>query len=244
LVKINIEEKENCMKTLVIMPTYNEIESLERSVLAIRHLEEQVDLLIVDDNSPDGTGQLADSLTNQTTYVLHRSAKDGLGAAYLDAFGWAISHGYELIVQMDADGSHLANDLPKLLARSHHADLVIGSRWVPGGSVENWPWYRKAISKIGNSYARFMLRSNVRDMTAGYRVYKATFLKTVDLSGVASRGYAFQVEMTLRTMRARGVIVEVPITFVERIQGASKMTTAIVLEALWLVTKWAFYKSA
>ena len=232
------------MKTLVIMPTYNEIESLEGSVLALRKLAEQIDLLIVDDNSPDGTGQLADSLKNKTTYVLHRSTKDGLGAAYLDAFGWAISNGYDLIVQMDADGSHLAKDLPRLLAQSQNADLVIGSRWVPGGSVENWPWYRKGISQIGNFYARFMLRSKAHDMTAGYRVYKATFLKTLDLGGVASRGYAFQVEMTLRTMRAGGVIVEVPITFVERIQGASKMTTAIVLEALWLVTKWAFYKSA
>ncbi|MFM1983965.1 MAG: hypothetical protein RL723_400 [Actinomycetota bacterium] len=232
------------MKTLVIMPTYNEIESLESSVHALRNLEERIDLLIVDDSSPDGTGQLADSLRNKATHVLHRSEKDGLGAAYLDAFRWAISKGYDLIVQMDADGSHLAKDLPKLLAESHNADLVIGSRWVPGGSVENWPWYRKAISKIGNFYARIMLRSSVNDMTAGYRIYRASFLKTIDLSGVASRGYAFQVEMTLRTMRARGVIAEVPITFVERVQGASKMTTAIVLEALWLVTKWAFYKSA
>lgn len=232
------------MKTLVIMPTFNEIESLAASVAELRKISSPVDLLIVDDNSPDGTGELANSLKDQNTHVLHRSTKAGLGAAYLDGFNWAISNGYEQIVQMDADGSHRAADLSKLLKLAASADLVIGSRWVAGGAVQNWPWYRKAISRLGNFYAKFMLRSNVNDMTAGYRVYKASFLKRLDLTGVASRGYAFQVEMTLRTLRARGVIVEEPITFVERTNGASKMTTAIVLEALWLVTKWAFYKSA
>jgi dolichol-phosphate mannosyltransferase len=176
--------------------------------------------------------------------VLHRKTKDGLGAAYLEAFEWAIARGYEVVVEMDADGSHQASDLEKILNAMPLADLAIGSRWIKGGSVINWPSYRKAISKTGNFYARFMLRTHVKDMTAGYRAFRVDFLNGLDLSGIAARGYAFQVEMALRVIRAGGVVVEVPITFIERTQGASKMTTAIVLEALWLVTKWAFYKSA
>lgn len=232
------------MKTLVIMPTFNEIESLSGTVAALRESSAQVDLLIVDDNSPDGTGNLADSLADQRTFVLHRSAKNGLGTAYLDGFNWAKQKGYEVVVEMDADGSHRAQDLRIILAKIEQADLVIGSRWIAGGSVENWPAYRKAISKLGNFYAKFMLRTKINDMTAGYRAFKISFLDQLDLEGIASRGYAFQVEMALRSVRAGGVVVEVPITFVERTHGSSKMTTAIVLEALWLVTKWAFYRSA
>ncbi|CAB4626320.1 MAG: glycosyltransferase [Actinobacteria bacterium] len=232
------------MKTLVIMPTFNEILNLQESVASLRKYHASIDLLIVDDSSPDGTGDLADSLADANTYVLHRKTKDGLGAAYLEAFEWAIARGYEVVVEMDADGSHQASDLEKILNAIPLADLAIGSRWIKGGSVINWPSYRKAISKTGNFYARFMLRTHVKDMTAGYRAFRVDFLKGLDLSGVAARGYAFQVEMALRVIRAGGVVVEVPITFIERTQGASKMTTAIVLEALWLVTKWAFYKSA
>jgi dolichol-phosphate mannosyltransferase len=226
------------------MPTYNEIDSLESSVEALRRSSNNVDLLIVDDNSPDGTGTLADSLANSKTFVMHRASKSGLGAAYLAGFAWAKRNGYEVVVEMDADGSHRAQDLEKLLEKIENADLVIGSRWVSGGKVENWPLYRKAISKLGNTYARVMLRTNIRDMTAGFRVYKISFLNQLDLAGVASRGYAFQVEMALRSVKAGGVVKEVPIVFVERTHGRSKMTTAIVLEALWLVTKWAFYRSA
>ena len=232
------------MKTLVIMPTFNEILNLQESVASLRKYHASIDLLIVDDSSPDGTGDLADSLANANTYVLHRKTKDGLGAAYLEAFEWAIARGYEVVVEMDADGSHQASDLEKILNAIPLADLAIGSRWIKGGSVINWPSYRKAISKTGNFYARFMLRTHVKDMTAGYRAFRVDFLNGLDLSGIAARGYAFQVEMALRVIRAGGVVVEVPITFIERTQGASKMTTAIVLEALWLVTKWAFYKSA
>ena len=232
------------MKTLVIMPTFNEILNLQESVASLRKYHASIDLLIVDDSSPDGTGDLADSLANANTYVLHRKTKDGLGAAYLEAFEWAIARGYEVVVEMDADGSHQASDLEKILNAMPLADLAIGSRWIKGGSVINWPSYRKAISKTGNFYARFMLRTHVKDMTAGYRAFRVDFLNGLDLSGIAARGYAFQVEMALRVIRAGGVVVEVPITFIERTQGASKMTTAIVLEALWLVTKWAFYKSA
>lgn len=226
------------------MPTFNEIDSLKISVQALRDSANDVDLLIVDDNSPDGTGKLADSLTDRRTFVLHRESKAGLGAAYLAGFAWAKKNGYEAVVEMDADGSHRAEDLAKLLSGIQNADLVIGSRWVPGGKVENWPAYRIAISKLGNSYARFMLRTKIQDMTAGFRVYRISFLDQLDLAGVAARGYAFQVEMALRSVKAGGVVLEVPIVFVERAHGRSKMTTAIVLEALWLVTKWAFYRSA
>lgn len=226
------------------MPTFNEIDSLKISVQALRDSANDVDLLIVDDNSPDGTGKLADSLTDSRTFVLHRESKAGLGAAYLAGFAWAKKNGYEAVVEMDADGSHRAEDLAKLLSGIQNADLVIGSRWVSGGKVENWPAYRIAISKLGNSYARFMLRTKIQDMTAGFRVYRISFLDRLDLAGVAARGYAFQVEMALRSVKAGGVVLEVPIVFVERAHGRSKMTTAIVLEALWLVTKWAFYRSA
>ena len=226
------------------MPTFNEIDSLKISVQALRDSANDVDLLIVDDNSPDGTGKLADSLTDSRTFVLHRESKAGLGAAYLAGFAWAKKNGYEAVVEMDADGSHRAEDLAKLLSGIQNADLVIGSRWVSGGKVENWPAYRIAISKLGNSYARFMLRTKIQDMTAGFRGYRISFLDRLDLAGVAARGYAFQVEMALRSVKAGGVVLEVPIVFVERAHGRSKMTTAIVLEALWLVTKWAFYRSA
>lgn len=234
------------MRTLVLMPTFNEIESLAHSVAELREVCPQVDLLIIDDNSPDGTGHLADRLAAKDSQisVLHRSEKGGLGAAYLSGFGLAIERGYEIVVEMDADGSHRAIDLPKILEKTQTADLVIGSRWIPGGAVVNWPAHRKAISKIGNLYANLMLRTGIKDMTAGFRAFNVEFLKGLNLEGVAARGYAFQVEMALRSKRAGGEVVEVPITFVERTLGSSKMTTAIVLEALWLVTKWGFYRSA
>ena len=228
------------MKTLVIMPTYNEIHNLATTVAGVLKLNPQVSVLVVDDNSPDGTGKLADELANKDKRisVLHRVSKDGLGAAYLAGFDWGIKAGFETLVEMDADGSHRPDDLPQILAQSNKFDLVIGSRWVSGGAVLNWPWYRKGISKFGTFYADVMLGSRIKDMTAGFRAYRADFLVGLDLSGITARGYGFQVEMAWRTQKAGGTIVEVPITFVERTEGASKMTTAIVLEALWLVTKW------
>jgi glycosyltransferase involved in cell wall biosynthesis len=232
------------MKTLILMPTFNEMASLKFTVDALRKENLDVDLLIIDDNSPDGTGQLADSLPDERTFVLHRKDKQGLGLAYLDGFEWAKHRGYEAVVEMDADGSHLASDLKSILNSLQTSDLVIGSRWISGGAVLNWPAYRKAISRIGNFYARLMLRTGINDMTSGYRAFRLNFLKEMDLTGIAARGYAFQVEMALRVKRAGGVVTEVPITFVEREHGVSKMTTAIVLEALWLVTKWGFYRSA
>lgn len=229
---------------LVIMPTFNEIANLEHAVTDLLALNSEVDLLIVDDNSPDGTGALADNLAAENTRinVLHRKNKNGLGPAYLAGFEFAFEHHYQFVVEMDADGSHRAVDLPKLIAQSQSSDLVIGSRWVSGGAVENWPAFRKAISKIGNGYTRMMLGTKVRDMTAGFRIYRCDFLRGLDLKSVSSHGYSFQVEMAWRSIQNQGRVLEVPITFIEREQGVSKMTSGIVIEALWLVTKWGITK--
>lgn len=228
------------MKNLVIMPTYNEAENLHQSVTELFRYNDHVDLLIVDDNSPDGTGKLADELTAQSEriHVLHRAGKGGLGPAYLAGFAWGTENGYQRLIEMDADGSHRSQDLPKLLAVADDAELVIGSRWIPGGRVINWPLHRKLISRIGNLYVNLMLGAGIKDMTAGFRVYKAEFLNRLDLESVSAFGYSFQVEMAWRTVKAGGRVVEVPITFIERTQGKSKMTTGIVIEALRLVTKW------
>ena len=226
-------------KTLVIMPTYNERLNLEHSVNELFKHNTSVDLLIVDDYSPDQTGKLAEELAskNNSVFVLHRKEKNGLGPAYLAGFEWAFARDYEFIVEMDADGSHRAADLPALLERQD-ADLVIGSRWIKGGAVLNWPLSRKLISKGGNLYTRLMLGTSVKDMTAGFRVYRRELLQKLELGEVASHGYSFQVEMAWRSIQAKAKVVEVPITFVERELGVSKMNSAIVLEALWLVTKW------
>jgi dolichol-phosphate mannosyltransferase len=228
------------MKNLVIMPTYNEAENLRQSVTELFRYNDDIDLLIVDDNSPDGTGKLADELAAESEHirVLHRAGKGGLGPAYLAGFAWGTENGYQRLIEMDADGSHRSQDLPKLLAVADDAELVIGSRWIPGGRVINWPLHRKLISRIGNLYVNLMLGAGIKDMTAGFRVYKAEFLNRLDLESVSAFGYSFQVEMAWRTVKAGGRVVEVPITFIERTQGKSKMTTGIVIEALRLVTKW------
>ena len=225
---------------LVVMPTYREALTLETAVRELFVHNADVDLLIVDDNSPDGTGALAEALArdDQRISVLHREQKQGLGPAYLAGFAWGTSRGYEFLIEMDADGSHRAIDLPRLIAAAPNADLVIGSRWVPGGSVVNWPLHRRLISRIGNLYVNLMLGVGVKDMTAGFRVFRASFLNRLELTDVAAYGYSFQVEMAWRSIMAGGRVVEVPITFVEREFGQSKMTMGIVVEALWLVTKW------
>jgi dolichol-phosphate mannosyltransferase len=230
------------MNTLVIMPTYNEAQSISEIVRNLVNTVSEIDLLIVDDNSPDGTGKIADEIAaaNPRVSVLHRTEKSGLGPAYLAGFAWAFERDYEFVVEMDADGSHRSQDLPNLLVRAPFNDLVIGSRWVKGGKVVNWPVSRQIISRTGNTYARLMLRTGVRDITAGFRVYRASFLKSLDLANIASAGYSFQVELAWRTFKAKGRIKEIPITFVERAQGNSKMSNRIVLEALWRVTKWGF----
>jgi dolichol-phosphate mannosyltransferase len=227
------------MNTLVIMPTYNEAPNLEHSVGELFAHNPSVKLLIVDDNSPDGTGQMADNLANadDRITVMHRTEKSGLAGAYKAGFAWGIERGFDHLVEMDADGSHRAVDLPKLLASASGHELVIGSRWTKGGKVENWPWHRMMLSRWGNVYAQLMLASNTRDMTAGFRVYKASLLQRLDLENLSARGYSFQVEMTRKSEQAQASIIEVPITFIEREHGVSKMSRSIVIEAMLLVTK-------
>jgi dolichol-phosphate mannosyltransferase len=229
-------------RTLIILPTYNERESLEHTVIGVLEHAPESSILIVDDNSPDGTGAIADRLAEQhgNVTVLHRMRKEGLGPAYIAGFKYGFEQRFDLLVEMDADGSHRPEDLPQLLAAAEFADLVIGSRWVAGGAVVNWPWHRELISRLGNNYARIMLGSKVRDLTAGFRVYRASLLEKIIDEDVASHGYSFQVELAWRSERAGSIVIECPITFVEREQGSSKMSSAIVREALWLISKWGF----
>ena len=229
------------MRTLVIIPTYNERRALPDTLGRLRAAVPGADALVVDDGSPDGTGEWADEAagSDPQVHVLHRQSKDGLGRAYIAGFGWALDRGYELVVEMDADGSHRPEDLPRLLeAATPGVDLVIGSRWVPGGAVVNWPSSRQLLSRGATTYAKVALGLGVNDATAGYRVYPAATLRRIPLQEVNSQGYCFQVDMTWRVHTGGGRIVEVPITFVERAEGESKMSRAIVFEALWRVTAW------
>ena len=227
---------------LVVLPTYNERESLQITVDGILDQNPRLQLLIVDDNSPDGTGALAESIANlrPNVKVLHRVKKEGLGPAYLAGFQYGFENGFDFIIEMDADGSHRPEDLNLLIGASKNADLVIGSRWASGGAVLNWPWHRQLISRVGNTYARVMLGSKIRDLTAGFRVYRSSLLKSIVTNDVASHGYSFQVELAWRSEKHGAKVVECPITFVERAHGNSKMSSAIVREALWLITKWGF----
>ena len=227
-------------RTVIVMPTYNERQNLEIIAGRVRESVPAADLLVVDDNSPDGTGDLADKLaeTDQHIQVMHRTEKAGLGRAYVAGFSWALERGYDVIVEMDADGSHRPEELPRLLDALGSADLVLGSRYVPGGAVVNWPKSREALSRGGNTYARLMLGITLKDATGGYRAYRASTLRKIALDEVESQGYCFQIDLAMRTIRAGLRVVEVPITFVERVHGNSKMSRAIVLEALWRVTVW------
>ena len=228
------------MKFLVLMPTFNERQNLENSVLQVLQAVPGINLLIIDDNSPDGTGAIADKLSeeNSEVSVLHRESKKGLGRAYLDGFTWAAKNSFDFVIQMDADGSHQPKNLSDLISKARPNRLVIGSRWIPGGEVLNWPWYRKVISRFGNLYARRMLGTKVMDMTAGYRLYPVSSLAKMKLQDVQAQGYGFQIEMALLAIEEGLEVVEVPISFVERTVGKSKMTMKIVLEAFWLCTKW------
>jgi len=228
------------MNTLVIIPTYNECESVPLIVARVRASVPAAHVLVVDDSSPDGTGAQADALSevDPHVHVLHRRDKTGLGAAYLDGFGWGLAHGYDQLVQLDADGSHLPEQLPRLLAAAATADVVMGSRWIPGGSVKNWPWHRRALSRGGSVYSRALLRLPQHDVTGGYRVYSAQALDSMKLSSVESLGYCFQIDMLLHALRAQLTVVEIPITFVERTLGSSKMSGRIVIEAMARVTLW------
>lgn len=232
------------MRVVVIIPTYNEIESLPRQVDGVRAAAPDVDILVVDDASPDGTGEWVDrrAATDAQVHALHRSGKNGLGAAYRAGFAWALEQGYDVIVEMDADGSHRAVDLPALLEAVGESDLVIGSRWVAGGRVENWPLHRKLLSTGANLYVRLALGIPVKDATAGFRAYTADTLRQLDLAAVESQGYCFQVDMTWRAIRSGATVHEVPITFVERDRGASKMSGFIIREALIKVTWWGLQR--
>lgn len=226
---------------LVILPTYNERENLESIVRRVLDADDRISVLIVDDNSPDGTGDIADALSaaDERIEVLHRAGKLGLGTAYLKGFAVAIRRGFDYAFEFDADGSHPADRLPACIdALDEGADLVIGARWVPGGRTENWPLYRQFISRGASIYTRLVLRSKLHDLTAGFRGYRTEALGEVDLHAVRSAGYCFQIETAWLFERRGYRVVELPITFVERELGASKMSTGIVVEALWRTTAW------
>ncbi len=227
-------------RVVMVVPTYNEADNLGWIVARLREALPALDVLVVDDGSPDGTGDIADRLAagDSQVSVLHRTAKTGLGAAYLAGFELALSRGYDVIGEMDADGSHQPEQLHRLLDALVDADLVIGSRWVPGGSVVNWPLARQALSVGGNLYARLALGIPVRDVTAGFRVFRRATLEAIDLGTVESTGYCFQTDLAWRTSRAGLRIAEVPIEFVERVRGESKMDRAVAVESLRRITRW------
>jgi len=225
---------------LVIIPTYNEAENIKKIVGRVRSAVPEAHVLVADDNSPDGTGKLADELAadDENVQVLHRKGKEGLGAAYLAGFRWGLEHGYGVLIEMDADGSHQPEELPRLLTALKGADLVLGSRWVPGGRVVNWPKSREFISRGGSLYSRVLLDVPIRDVTGGYRAFRRETLEGLGLGEVASQGYCFQVDLARRAVKGGFHVVEVPITFVEREHGDSKMSRDILVEALWRVTAW------
>jgi dolichol-phosphate mannosyltransferase len=227
-------------RLVVVVPTYNEAENLGWVTDRLLRAVPGADVLVVDDGSPDGTGEIADGIAavEPRVSVVHRTAKAGLGAAYLHGFAVALERGYDVVGEMDADGSHQPEQLHRLLAALDRADLVIGSRWVPGGSVVNWSPWRQALSRGGNLYARTLLGIPVHDVTAGYRLFRASTLRQLDLDAVASVGYCFQVDLTVRTLRAGLQVVEVPIEFLERERGTSKMDRAIAVESLRRITRW------
>lgn len=227
-------------RVAVLIPTYNERDNLPLIVERVRESVPAADVVVLDDNSPDGTGEVADAMAaaDPQVTVIHRQGKEGLGAAYLAGFRWALERGYDAIVEMDADGSHRPEHLSHMLDVAADADLVIGSRYVRGGKIVNWPADRKAISMAGNMYIKLVLGMPVNDATAGYRVYRAETLRTIGLDEVESAGYVFQTDLTVRTVRAGLRVVEVPITFVEREIGDSKMDGDVVRESMTRITRW------
>jgi dolichol-phosphate mannosyltransferase len=225
-------------RATVCLPTYNERENLERMVAALlERLGPDDRVLVIDDGSPDGTGEIADRLVAEEprVQVLHRERKEGLGPAYLAGFRHALTAGAELILEMDCDFSHDPDDMLRLIAAADDADLVLGSRYVSGGRVENWNLTRRFVSRAGSFYAQVLLWTRVRDLTGGFKCYRREVLERIDLDAISARGYAFQIETTYRAIRAGFRVVEVPITFSEREVGSSKMSRAIVLEAIWRV---------
>ncbi len=229
------------MRPLIVTPTYQEAENITEFLRRVRDAVPDADILVVDDNSPDGTADLADRVATELGRidVLRRPKKIGLGDAYRAGFSVGIERGYDVLVQMDADLSHDPAALPMMLREtSSGADAVIGSRYVAGGSIPHWPWHRRALSKWGNRYTSFVLGIPIRDATSGYRAYRADMLKTVDYSSTRAKGYGFQMELAYRVRREGGRIVEVPITFTDRVRGESKLTMSVAAEELALVTWW------
>ena len=233
-------------RILVIVPTYNERESLPLIIRRIRAAVPEAFILVADDNSPDGTGAIADSLAEHDDHVqvMHRHGKEGLGAAYIAGFTWGLQNNYDVLIEMDADGSHQPEQLPRILEALRDADLVLGSRWIPGGGTENWSKGREVLSRGGNAYTRAMLGVPLHDATGGYRAFRADTLRGIDLHTVASQGYCFQVDLAWRAVQRGFIVREVPITFVEREVGSSKMSRAIVAEALLRVTQWGIQERA
>ncbi|MGA0866721.1 MAG: polyprenol monophosphomannose synthase [Candidatus Nanopelagicaceae bacterium] len=244
-------------RAVVLVPTYNESEVIERLIIRLSKVRDSLqsgidtgidekpivlDLMVIDDNSPDNTAAIVERLGIEWISLLKRPVKGGLGPAYIAGFKKALEDDYSLMIEMDADLSHQPEELSQMIAPviNDQADLTIGTRWMPGGRVVNWPLYRQLISRLGTSYARLTLRLGLRDVTSGYRVFRREVLESVDLDSIEARGYGFQIEMTLRTLGAGYRVQEVPITFIEREGGVSKMSKKIVLEALWKVTVWGF----
>lgn len=227
-------------RTLVVIPTYNEHQTLPEVVARVLAAPVEIDVLVVDDASPDGTGRIADELSaaDPRVHVLHRPGKQGLGPAYRAGLGWGLDEGYDVLVEMDADLSHDPGHLPDLVNGTARADLVLGSRYVPGGGTRNWPWHRRALSAGGNVYVRTVTGVDVHDGTSGYRAFRRCVLEEIRLQELASDGYSFQLETLLLTWRAGFAIDEIPITFVERRAGTSKISRSIVLEAVWRVLVW------
>ncbi|GAB3574296.1 polyprenol monophosphomannose synthase [Amycolatopsis endophytica] len=225
---------------LVVIPTYNERENLPLILDRLHRALPEVHALVVDDGSPDGTGDLADKIAagDERVFVLHRTEKAGLGAAYVAGFRWGLERDYLTVIEMDADGSHAPEDLPRMLDALGDADLVLGSRYVPGGSLVNWPKHREVLSRLANLYARLALGVRIKDVTAGFRAYRREVLEKLPLEEIASRGYCFQIDLAWRTVRTGFEVVEVPITFTEREIGQSKMSGAIIREALLRVGLW------
>ena len=237
-------------KTLVIVPTFNELESAPRLISRVCELIPDVYILVVDDGSPDGTADVVESMAQgelaDRVHVMRRKEKSGLGAAYLAGFSWGMEHRYETLIEMDADGSHRPEDLVNLIKISRanpSLDLIIGSRWVKGGAVRNWAKSRELLSRAANKYAKLMLNVGVNDVTAGFRVYKTSIIERIDFTTVLSQGYCFQIEMTRKVLTLNGKIQEVPITFIEREFGVSKMSIRIVVEAMLRVTLWGILRT-
>jgi dolichol-phosphate mannosyltransferase len=232
--------------TLVVIPTYNEAASVVGVIERVLELQipgYEIEVLVVDDGSPDGTGGIVKALTYSRLHLLERSEKAGLGQAYLAGFGWGLERSYGHFVEMDGDGSHLPEQLDRLLtAITEGADLAIGARWIPGGKVDNWSYLRQSLSRTGNRYARFALGFTLHDATAGYRVFTREALEKLDLASVDSTGYCFQIDLAWRAWQRDLKIKEVPITFVERVSGVSKMSKGIVAEAIWQITKWGLLR--